>query len=76
MGNKSESFYLAKEILMYEVDRKNAAIRFKFETLVADDRTTPVPDFVNPPTAKKIIKIATKIQAYLDSPTEPSLLDE
>ena len=75
MENKSEAFYIAKELLMYEVDRKNDAIRYKFEIMVANNPDIAPPKFVSPPSPKKIIKMAKKIEGYLDSP-EPGLLVE
>lgn len=77
MSNKLDAFWAAREMLMMEVDRKNDAIRHKFDVAVAN-RTTfeagpELPEFVKGPSIEEVLELAKKIYEYIEpSPNKPA----
>lgn len=77
MNSKLDAFYAAKEMLMMEADRKNDAIRHKFDLELSIrmsdwQRTPAIPEFEKGPTVEEIIELAKKIHEYIEpSPNKP-----
>jgi len=77
MSSKVDAFWAAREMLMMEVDRKNDAIRHKFDLELSIrmsdwQRTPAIPEFVKGPTIEEILELAKKIHEFIEpSPKLP-----
>lgn len=72
MSNKLDAFWAARELLMVDVDRRNDAIRYKFDVELTSgnagcaELTTPIPKFEKGPTIEEVLELAKKIHEFID----------
>lgn len=80
MSDKMDCFYAAKDIIMCNIQLQNDAIerlfKAKLELAIADNRKLPAVPNYKTVDLDDIFLLASKIEQFVDSPTEKTFLAE